>query len=273
MAGLPKSHLSRVLRVASSTASRPAETIIRKGTSPARPTSKGRTGSFSRAAAAATGSRGRPRGERAAGRGRGPAGWRSPRGGRRARPALPSGRSPPPAPCRRRRRRRPPRRSGGARGRARSPVPGRRWGPARRRDRRRAGWRAGRRAPGRAAGAPSGGCRSGPRGACAGSEERPRGAGALRIAEVLVGPPGGDPAAGGALEEPLLDQVGLVEVLQGPRVLAHRDGQRLEAGGTPVVVLDQRGEDLTVDVVEAELIHLQEAQGAAGGRQVDDLRA
>ena len=75
---------------------------------------------------------------------------------------------------------------------------------------------------------------------------------------MLVGAAGGDAAARGALEESLLDQVGLVEVLERPGVLADRDGQRLDAGGAAVVVLDQRAQDLAVDVVEAELVDLEQ---------------
>src|SRR5206468_1006393 len=50
-------------------------------------------------------------------------------------------------------------------------------------------------------------------------EERAARAGAERVAEVLVGAAGGDAAARGALEEPLLDEERLVEVLERPAVL------------------------------------------------------
>src|SRR6202023_725183 len=77
-----------------------------------------------------------------------------------------------------------------------------------------------------------------------GSEEAARGAVARRQAEVLVGAPGGPPAARGALPEGLLDEGGLVEVLERAGILPHRRRQRLQAGRAAVVVGDQRAEEL-----------------------------
>src|SRR5262249_35146230 len=75
-----------------------------------------------------------------------------------------------------------------------------------------------------------------------------------------------------ALEEPLLDQVGLVEVLERPAVLTDSGGEGVEPGGTAVVVLDQGAEDLAVDLVEAVLVDLEEREATARGFAVDGLR-
>src|SRR5205823_4249111 len=97
------------------------------------------------------------------------------------------------------------------------------------------------------------------------SEQRPGRAGRGRVAKMLVGAAGGDPAAGGALEEALLNEIGLVEILERPSVLAHGHRQSLDAGRAAVIVLDKRGEDLAVQIVEAELVDLQKRQGLLGG--------
>src|SRR5436853_1175648 len=213
----------------------------------------------------------------AAGRGRGPAGWLCRRGSPRGPPGFPAGRRPPRAWCRRRQRRRPPPPRAPVPGPAPWPDPAQWWAWARRRSPRRATWRGSRPAPARAAGAPTAGCRSGRRGASRRvdqsiSEQRPGGAGGRRIPHVLVGAAGGDPAAGRALEEALLDEVGLVEVFERPPVLTHGDGQRLDAGRAAVVVLDEGAQDLAIQVVEAELVHLQQDEGLLGGVEVDLLR-
>src|ERR1700680_2565150 len=96
-----------------------------------------------------------------------------------------------------------------------------------------------------------------------GSEEAARGAVARRQAEVLVGAPGGHAAARRALQEALLDEVGLVKVLERAGILPHPRGQALQPGRAAVVVGDQRAEELAVHVLEAVLVHLEILQRLA----------
>ncbi len=90
-----------------------------------------------------------------------------------------------------------------------------------------------------------------------------------RVAQVLVGALGGDAAARGALQEALLQEVGLVEILDRPAVLAHRRGDRLDPRRAAAVDLDQHREDPPVELVEAEVVHLEERQRLLRHREVD----
>src|SRR5688572_17557698 len=92
------------------------------------------------------------------------------------------------------------------------------------------------------------------------SKERPVDAARRRVPEMLVSPPRGDPRARRALQEPLLDEEGLVEVLDRAALLADRGGDRLDAGRTATILLDDRAQDLAVDLVEAVLVHLQQTE-------------
>src|SRR4051812_42538481 len=80
-----------------------------------------------------------------------------------------------------------------------------------------------------------------------------------------VGLRGGNSTPRRALDEALLEQVRLVDVLE--RVLFLRDdhGQRAEPNRTTVELLDDRGEDLAVEAVEAPPRDL--AQGGRCGRR------
>ena len=88
-----------------------------------------------------------------------------------------------------------------------------------------------------------------------------------RDPEVPVGALGRHPPARRALQEAFLDQERLVDVLERAAVLADRGGDRLDAGGTALVVLDQRDQDLAVDLVEAELVDLEQSRARAAPRR------
>ena len=70
-------------------------------------------------------------------------------------------------------------------------------------------------------------------------------------------------APGGALDQPLLQQVGLVDVLDRVLLLAHRDRQRREADRAAGELPADRAEDLAVQAVKAPLVDLQQLQRAA----------
>src|SRR6476619_5341396 len=65
-------------------------------------------------------------------------------------------------------------------------------------------------------------------------------------AQVLVGARGRDAASGGALDEPPLEEVRLVHVLDRVPLLAHRDRERRQSDRTTVELLHDRPEDLPV---------------------------
>ena len=68
---------------------------------------------------------------------------------------------------------------------------------------------------------------------------------------------GGDPAARRALEEALLEEEGLVDVLEGVALLAHGGGDGLHAHRAAAELLDDGEQDLPVHRVEAGGVDLQ----------------
>ena len=72
-----------------------------------------------------------------------------------------------------------------------------------------------------------------------------------------------------ALQEAFLDQVGLVDVFESATIFSNGCRQGAGPGGTAMVVADQRGQDLAINLVEAELVHLQMVQGMSRRGSVD----
>ena len=64
----------------------------------------------------------------------------------------------------------------------------------------------------------------------------------------------GDAAARRAHEQPLLDEVGLADVLERVALLGAGGGERLDADGPAVELLDDRAQERAVELVEAELV-------------------
>src|SRR6266545_1895103 len=95
---------------------------------------------------------------------------------------------------------------------------------------------------------------------------RPRTAGL--VAEVVVGRFAGDAATRRALQEPDLDQIRLVEVFDGAAVLADRRRQRVEAGGAAVKALDDGGQQLAIDFVEAVVVDFEHLQSLSGDLRI-----
>src|SRR4051794_15478160 len=96
--------------------------------------------------------------------------------------------------------------------------------------------------------------------------EQLRGLGRGLEAHVGEGVRGGDAAAGGALEQAALEQVGLVDILDRVLLLADRDGERGEADGAAAELLADRAEDLAVQAVQAELVDLELRERCVGDR-------
>ena len=87
-------------------------------------------------------------------------------------------------------------------------------------------------------------------------------------AEVGEGRRGGHPAPGGALEEPFLQEVGLVDVLDRLGLLPDRHRQRRQADGRRRRTYGTgRIEDGPVDLVEAPLVDLEQREGVPGARR------
>src|SRR5439155_383470 len=78
-----------------------------------------------------------------------------------------------------------------------------------------------------------------------------------------------DAAARGALEHAELEQVGLVDVLDGLRLLTDGDGQGGQPDGATVEPLADRRQDGPVDLVEAGLVDAEQCEPAAGAVEVD----
>src|SRR5687767_10428763 len=74
-----------------------------------------------------------------------------------------------------------------------------------------------------------------------------------------------------ALEEPGLDQVRLVEVLERSPVLAERSRDGVDPDGTAAELLDDRREDPPVELVEPVLVDLQARERRAGRREIDAI--
>src|SRR5262245_14016156 len=91
--------------------------------------------------------------------------------------------------------------------------------------------------------------------------------------EVLVGPPRRCPPPWRPLQQPLLQQIRLIDVLEGVGLLVDRDGQRRQPDRAAGELPADRAEDLAVEAVEAEVVDLEQRERAVGGRVVDDAGA
>ena len=81
---------------------------------------------------------------------------------------------------------------------------------------------------------------------------------------MTVGTVGRDPALRRTCNKTVLDQVRLVNVLQGPRVFGKRRGKRIETDRAAVEFLNDRIKDPPVAVIQAEFVDLQDIQRLVG---------
>src|SRR5918997_350265 len=84
-------------------------------------------------------------------------------------------------------------------------------------------------------------------------------------AKVVVGAVGGDAPAGRALYQAALQQVGVVDVLDGVARLAEGDGDRTDPHRTALELVYDEGEVVAVGPVEAEVIHALHLQRGVRG--------
>ncbi len=77
------------------------------------------------------------------------------------------------------------------------------------------------------------------------------------------------PPARGALDEPELEKVRLVDVLDRVRLLAEGHGERGEADRPTVETLDNRPQELTVGALEAMAVDLEQLERLGGDRVRD----
>src|SRR6185437_10720001 len=100
-----------------------------------------------------------------------------------------------------------------------------------------------------------GGCQA-PRGSpeCAPSEQRrlPAARRGWRVPEVTIRLRGGDATALRALEKAVLDEKGLVHLLDGAFILSSRGGDGPDAGGPAVELLDDGLQDAGIHVIQPE---------------------
>src|SRR5207244_856945 len=87
--------------------------------------------------------------------------------------------------------------------------------------------------------------------------------------EVFVGELRGNPAAGCAVQESNLDQEGLVDFLDRLRLFGEGGGQCVHAYWSALVFLDDRQQQLAVDVIETVAVNFQHLERGLSGGQVD----
>ena len=81
---------------------------------------------------------------------------------------------------------------------------------------------------------------------------------------MLVGAPGGRPAARGAVEEAELQEVGLVDVLDGVGLLGDGRSQGVHADRPAPELVDDGQKESAVHLVEAVGVDLEQRQGVRG---------
>src|SRR3954469_2954193 len=82
--------------------------------------------------------------------------------------------------------------------------------------------------------------------------------------ESAVGQGSGTAAPGSPLQKALLNQIGLVHILQSSGILADGYGHCPQAYRTPAELFDDGGQNASVHVVQPELIHIEPGKGRAG---------
>src|SRR3954452_15809734 len=75
--------------------------------------------------------------------------------------------------------------------------------------------------------------------------------------------------AGGALDEALLEQIRLVDVLEGVLLLGDDYCKGAETDRAAVELLDDGAEDRAVEAVEALVVYLQQLEGLRGRDRID----
>src|SRR5438132_14418597 len=90
-----------------------------------------------------------------------------------------------------------------------------------------------------------------------------------RKAEMHIGLPGQHAAARGALNQALLDQIGLDNLLDGIARFAERRRQGLDAHGTAIEAFGDQREIAAVEGVESALVHLQPRERGVGHDLID----
>src|SRR5262245_31389545 len=95
--------------------------------------------------------------------------------------------------------------------------------------------------------------------------------------EMLVGSSRRPAAARGALEEPDLDKIGFVDLLERLAVLPDRRRERRQSDRSAAELFEDRGQDAAVDLVEAVAVHLEPLERVDGrspsdGADLGDLR-
>ena len=74
------------------------------------------------------------------------------------------------------------------------------------------------------------------------------------------------PASTGPVQKASLDEIGLVDVLEGALVFLNSGGERLHPTGPPTEFIDDRQEDVPIHLIETGGIDAQPRQGLLGDR-------
>src|SRR5450755_379901 len=82
--------------------------------------------------------------------------------------------------------------------------------------------------------------------------------------EVIVGRIGGHAPARSADEEAELNQIGLVDFLNGIGFLGNGGGDGVQSNGAAMVFFEDRQHNFLIDFIEAEAIHFEQVEGGLG---------
>src|ERR1700732_4220818 len=86
---------------------------------------------------------------------------------------------------------------------------------------------------------------------------------------MLISELGRHSPAGSAVQKADLDEKGLVDFLDGVRLLGKRRAQRIQAHGAALVLLDNGEQQFAVDFVEAVAVDFEHAERGLRGGQID----
>ena len=79
-------------------------------------------------------------------------------------------------------------------------------------------------------------------------------------AEMLIGQPGGETAAGGSFQETQLHEVGLVDIRDGVRFLADRGGDSVQSHRSAIKLVDDSMQHLVVYLIKSYGVNLKLGQ-------------
>ena len=72
------------------------------------------------------------------------------------------------------------------------------------------------------------------------------------------------PALGGSFDQPALDEIRLVNFLNGPHFFGTGDGKGFQTDGSAVIMFDKNGQNFSVHFIKPHFIHIKTGKGVSG---------